>query len=124
MAHKSQLAAPSKSVGQSFGFNAGKDCSSRTDWAPAHEVTLPDLIHASLAVAREVRARLADQIVPALPPGKRAFALSLAAGLGSSDIFNERVVADLEAFAGFINQQVELGRKVGWEAEECHVDGG
>lgn len=92
------------------------------------ETSGPDLV-ASLAAIAMIQARVAADalranVVPALPIAQRTFPSMVARRLETGDIFRQEFMADLDALADMLRQEIDAGAHVEWQADEHHVCGG
>lgn len=92
--------------------------------APMSHDVFVGLVAEALAAARFAASGLRDTVIPAWPPARRTFPEHLARRLERAEIFEERVVADLDTFLDLLSARIEHGTRIGWEADENHGRGG
>lgn len=93
-----------------------------TDTAPATRFT--SRVEAVLGQSRSVRAMLQDEVVPHLPPARRAAAEHVARRLTPSRIFACETLHDLDALIAQLEREAEAGTHTGWEGDDAHTRGG
>ena len=85
---------------------------------------LSQLVATALFQSRIVVVQMHGVIVPALAPSKRAFSTDLVGRLERRKIFSDQFLRDLEIFSALLDDQIEAGTYIGWEADEHCIQGG
>jgi hypothetical protein len=88
------------------------------------EGNLFDSVAYALRQARNVRAMLAEAVIPAISPARRSFADWLVQTLDHGKFFDEPALRDIDAFISLLQREIDQGTYIGWEADEYHVRGG
>lgn len=84
---------------------------------------------ARLATIAILRSRLVvslmnETVIPSLPPARRAATRMLAKRIERDDLFDEALLADIEALGDRLEGIVSAGTYVDWEPTDGHVRGG
>jgi hypothetical protein len=78
----------------------------------------------ALMQAHVAAIEMEENVIPMLPPARRAFATKLARRIDQGSIFEDGFLRDLRAFDAILDDRIRNGTQSYWHSDECHVDGG